>query len=265
MNPPDPTLMLALVVALVLMLPLMAAWRRRGPRSTPRRAPDSAMSDRFEPQAVRVMTTAERQAHALLQKALPNAMVLAQVPFTRFLKVNGSQQIWLQQAAGLSADLLLCDACTRVLAVVDVRSARISEGSRKRHERKARLLKAAGIRLLCWQEDALPDVAMIRSQLAASHPTSTASATADLLHHEHVAHGVEARAVDPGGRSPGDGRRRLRRGSDGAGAQRAVRRTGARSAAAVASLRPWSISRAARAQTRAHPRSADPRASRPRR
>lgn len=177
MNPPDPTLMLALVVALVLMLPLMAAWRRRGPRSTPRRAPDSAMSDRFEPQAVRVMTTAERQAHALLQKALPNAMVLAQVPFTRFLKVNGSQQIWLQQAAGLSADLLLCDACTRVLAVVDVRSARISEGSRKRHERKARLLKAAGIRLLCWQEDALPDVAMIRSQLAASHPTSTATAT----------------------------------------------------------------------------------------
>ena len=191
------------------------------------------------------MTTAERQAHALLQKALPNAMVLAQVPFTRFLKVNGSPADLA--AAGRRPERR--PAAVRCLhpraGGGGCEAPASAKAAAKRHERKARLLKAAGIRLLCWQEDALPDVAMIRSQLAASHPTSTVSATpsqpSTLSRPAPLIPVAEALEMADDDYAEGDG----------TGAQRAVRRTGARSAAAVASL---SLGRSVEQQARANSR-----------
>ena len=45
-----------------------------------------------------------------------------------------------------------------VLAVIDVRAAQETERSRKRHERMARVLKAAGIHVHVWREGELPSV-----------------------------------------------------------------------------------------------------------
>ncbi len=161
----EPSSALALVAALLLMLTLRAAVvRRRNAGRRPQRAPDSSLP-RFVPQAVRVLTVAERRAHTLLRQALPGYLVLAQVPVTRFLRVDTQQSEWLQLANGLSVDMLVCDSGSRVLAVVDVRSARSSDGSRRRHDKMNRLLKAAGIKVLSWNEDALPDVTMIRNQI----------------------------------------------------------------------------------------------------
>lgn len=164
MLPVDPSAALALATALVLLLSLLAARRRRPPPASARRdAPDTLQT--FAPQPARVLTVAERQAHTLLRQAMPGYLVLAQVPLSRFLSVPARQGEWLQRVSGLSADLLLCDSASRVLAVIDVRPLRLSDNSRRRHERMTSLLRKAGIKVLSWQEDALPDVTTDRGQL----------------------------------------------------------------------------------------------------
>ncbi len=165
MLPVDPTAVLAIAAILVLVLSFVAGRRRRPvARPSSRREAQDAAAE-FTPQAARVLTVAERQAHTLLRQAMPGYLVLAQVPLSRFLGVPAKQSEWLQAIAGLSADLLLCDSGSRVLAVIDVRPARLSENSKRRHERMTTLLRKAGIKVLSWQAEALPDVALARHQL----------------------------------------------------------------------------------------------------
>lgn len=163
MLPVDSSSALALAAALLLALPLVASRRRRN-HGRSRRAPETT-TPKFSPQAVRVLTVAERQAHTLLRQAMPGYLVLAQVPLSRFLRVDSRHTQWVQQVSGMSADLLLCDSGSRVLVVVDLKSASPTENITKRHERMARLLRAAGIRVVSWPDYALPDVAAIRAQL----------------------------------------------------------------------------------------------------
>jgi hypothetical protein len=66
----------------------------------------------------------------------------------------------------LSADLLLCDAGSRVLAVIDIRATQESERGRRRHERMARVLRAAGIQVFTWREGDLPAASEVRSVLS---------------------------------------------------------------------------------------------------
>ncbi len=161
---PSSPVVLALVAALLLLWPLIARQRKR--KATRRKALGAdSTSLRFAAQAVRVLSVAEREAHTLLCQAMPGYLVLAQVPVTRFLRVETNHAQWVQQAMGLSADLLLCNSGSRVLAVVSVRSAKASENSRRRQDKLTRLLKAANVRVLSWNEDALPDMATIRTQL----------------------------------------------------------------------------------------------------
>jgi Protein of unknown function (DUF2726) len=91
------------------------------------------------------------------------------VPLSRFLRVptRHSYTDWLQRVGSLSADLLLCDSGSRVLAVIDIRSPQETDRSRRRHERLARVLKAAGIRVYTWREGELPTLADIRNGISA--------------------------------------------------------------------------------------------------
>jgi len=159
----DSSSALALAAALLLMLPLLVARRRRG--VTHRNRSADTTTPKFSPQAVRVLTVAERQAHTLLRQAMPGYLVLAQVPVSRFLRVDSRHTQWVQLVNGMSADLLLCDSGSRVMVVVDLQAAHPSENSRRRHEKMARLLKAAGIKVVSWPDHALPDVQTIRAQL----------------------------------------------------------------------------------------------------
>jgi hypothetical protein len=155
------------IFAALLLLPLLLIWRRRQAR-TPRAAdPRREALDTVQawpPEAARVLTIDERQAYDLLRSALPGFLVLAQVPLSRFLRVptRHSYTDWMQRVGGLSADLLVCDAGSRVLAVIDIRPADQTERSRRRHERMVRVLEAAGILVQTWREGKLPNVADVR-------------------------------------------------------------------------------------------------------
>jgi Protein of unknown function (DUF2726) len=143
--------------------------RRGGP------SPRTDSADRLDtvggwpPQATRILTSPERLAHDVLLRALPEYLVLAQVPLARFLKVptRNSYVEWLRRLGNQCADLVVCDKATQVIAVVDVQAPteRASERARKRLNRMARVLKAAGIPLHVWTEGSLPSVEAARSTL----------------------------------------------------------------------------------------------------
>jgi Protein of unknown function (DUF2726) len=118
----------------------------------------------WPPQAVRVMTLGERQAYEVLKRALPGHVILSQVPLSRFISVptRNPYQLWLQRAGRLAVDLLVCDYSSRAVAAVEVRTADESKRSAKRHQRLVEVLRAAGIQVLEWDEDALPEVVNAR-------------------------------------------------------------------------------------------------------
>lgn len=138
----------------------------------------------WEPMATRVLTTAERDAYIVLRKALPDHIILAQVPLARFIKVptRNSYSEWLRRAGSLCADLVVCDAASQVIAVVEVRQpvSREKERSLRRHNRMDRVLTAARIPVHVWLEGALPGPAIAREAvLGAAASTVTHSKELD--------------------------------------------------------------------------------------
>ena len=165
----DPKLIwIALGVAVLVLLGWLLSRRRVAGKS-------DASNDRLDtvtgwpPKATRILTTPERLAHDVLVRALPEYMILAQVPLARFLKVptRNSYSEWLRRLGSQCADLVICDKASQVIAVVDVQAPadQASERARKRLNRMARVLKSAEIPLHVWTEGALPGVDAARATL----------------------------------------------------------------------------------------------------
>ena len=158
-----------LALGLVIIVPLLAWWWLR--RRTD--SPDEKEVDRIDtligwpPQATRVLTTQERIAFGTLVRALPEYMILAQVPLSRFLDVpkRNSYADWLRRLGYQCADFVVCDMAAQVVAVIEVKAPQSSERARKRLARMARTLKAAKIPLQTWTENALPSVEAVRASL----------------------------------------------------------------------------------------------------
>ena len=161
------SLWLGLAVVLILVL-LGWWWRRRNEGS----AKANAEVDRIDtligwpPEATRVLDHRERAAFGLLVRALPDHIVLAQVPISRFLSVpkRNSYADWLRRLGYQCVDFAVCDVNAQVVAVVELQPApgRASEQSVRRQERMARTLKAAKIPLHVWPEQLLPTLDAVR-------------------------------------------------------------------------------------------------------
>jgi len=146
---------------------------RARPRSKPRAKPlsdeqlDTLMD--WQPVATRVLTSTERDACHVLRKALPEHMVLAQVPVARFIKVptRNAYSEWLRRVGSLCADLVVCDMNSQVIAVVEVRQplSRENERAQRRHARMDRVLRGAQIPVHVWLEGALPGPAVAREAI----------------------------------------------------------------------------------------------------
>ena len=123
----------------------------------------------WAPQATRLLTHRHLRGYELLRQATPELHIFAQVPLARFVRVptRNSYAEWLRRVGGACADLLVCDRASNVLAVVEVRAAidGVSANARKRQQRVERVLKAAGIPLLVWDESHLPAPHEVRRTL----------------------------------------------------------------------------------------------------
>ena len=165
----SPIATLALPAAALLLLSWLALRSRLRQNSRRGAAARDALDTvaGWPPEASRVLTINERQAYDLLRRAMPGFLVLAQVPLSRFIKVPSRHSYveWLGRVGSLSADLMLCDSGSRVLAVIDVRAQQESDRGRRRHERMARVLRAAGIHVFTWREGELPSPVEVRNAL----------------------------------------------------------------------------------------------------
>lgn len=193
----DPTFIAALAISALLVSLLFA--RRRGTGAAKKRSSTAESLDTIQawtPQAVRVMTSAEREAYELLRKAVPGQLVLAQVPLARFISVptRHSYSDWLTRVGRLSVDLLVCDHSSRVVLAIDVRTPNESDRAQQRHARMAEVLRAAGIRVVHWRADALPSVNDVRAQVAELSPRA---AGPDSVAPEPLAIGPNGRRVLP--------------------------------------------------------------------
>jgi hypothetical protein len=135
----------------------------------------------WPPEATRVMTMRHRRAFDLLRRAVPECMVLAQVPLARFLRVPTrlSYVEWLRRIGHVCIDLVICDPASNVIAVIEVREADKVENdkARKRRMRVERVLRAAGIPLHVWSEAWLPDPLAVRRLLVPSETSEPLAET----------------------------------------------------------------------------------------
>jgi hypothetical protein len=161
-----------IAIAAVLVLGLLWWRQQQGPKvaDEPSRAPKQDALDTvaaWPPEATRVLSGHERDAHQALIAALPECLVLAQVPLARFIKVprRHSYTEWLTRAGHLCADLLVCDRSSQALAAVVIRSRQDSERGAKRNERIKKVLNAAKLKVLFWNEGVIPDADTIRNAL----------------------------------------------------------------------------------------------------
>ncbi len=164
---------------LAALLLIVWGWRQR------RAAGDdtAGAGDRIDtligwpPQATRVLNHPERAAFALLVRALPDYMILAQVPLSRFLNVpkRHSYADWLRRLGYQCVDFAVCDMNAQVVAVIELQppTPRVTERARKRLARMARTLKAAKIPLQVWAEQSLPTAESVRELIVPRPPVQT--------------------------------------------------------------------------------------------
>lgn len=206
---------IALGSALVAVVGLLALRREKPAQAINRRVEQLDTVDAWPPEPMRVLNRAERQAYLLLNEALPECLILAQVPLARFLKVplRNSQAEWMRRVGYLCVDMLVCDQEAGVLAVVTIQanSSPPSARRRQRMERIQRVLDRAGIEQQVWSAQAMPTMREIREmmgldpnipQLSQFAPTEPPPITKPALLAEpmpsHLAAGVpRRRATDP--------------------------------------------------------------------
>ena len=123
------TLQIALIGVVIVLL-LAWLWLRQresgGTGGNSRKAEKAA--DRIDtvtgwpPQATRVLSTQERLAFSTLVRALPEYMVLAQVPLSRFINVpkRNSYADWLRRIGYQSVDFVICDMSAQVVVVIEL-------------------------------------------------------------------------------------------------------------------------------------------------
>ena len=166
-------LLLALVVVLVAGAGVVLARRGRAASLDDAQAIRERERDNLDtvaawpPEVTRLLTAGERAAHETLVKALPECMVFSQVPLARFVRVprRHSYADWLSRVGHLSADFLICDRASLVIGAVSLQSAQETEGASRRRARMARVMKAAGIKVFVWREQAIPTAQAARDQI----------------------------------------------------------------------------------------------------
>lgn len=115
------------------------------------------------------LTEPEQVLYHRLCRALPEHMVLAQVGLSRFLAVRRGHdaRAWFNRINRMSVDYLVCTKDASVVAAIELDDDSHRAPDRAAADEKKELaLKAAGVRLLRWRVDALPDEAAIQAALA---------------------------------------------------------------------------------------------------
>jgi very-short-patch-repair endonuclease len=116
--------------------------------------------------AQKPLTRVEQVLYYRLVQTLPEMVVLAQVPLTRFLRVHKGKtwSEWHNRISQKSIDFLICERDFTIVAAIELDDGSHDGVARvKADTTKNRALTAAGVTLLRWRTHALPDIETIRT------------------------------------------------------------------------------------------------------
>lgn len=126
-----------------------------------------------------VLTVPEQALHRRLRAALPDLAVFAQVQVSRVLRVDESRAdavSWRNRVSQLSFDFLVCSPDGDPLLAIELDDSSHDRPSRRKtDQKKDRACRDAGLALVRWRVNAMPDVNRIRKALpeTASHPVGS--------------------------------------------------------------------------------------------
>jgi hypothetical protein len=125
-----------------------------------------------------VLSQPEQVLYGRLVQALPQNLVFAQVQLSRFLDVRRgvSRQGWFNRISQLSADFLILNRDTNVVAAIELDEASHGHPSRRDADaRKTHALRSASVKLIRWHVKSLPDEEAIRAAVAGAAATGRLS------------------------------------------------------------------------------------------
>lgn len=108
----------------------------------------------------------EQVLYFRLVQALPDHIVLAQVQLSRLLgvKKGNNYQAWFNRINRMSADFVVCNKDSSIVAVIELDDASHQKEDRQAADaKKDKALSSAGIRIIRWQSKAIPDVGAIQA------------------------------------------------------------------------------------------------------
>lgn len=121
--------------------------------------------------AKKPLSQPEQILYFRLVQALPEHIVLAQVQLSRLLgvKKGNNYQAWFNRINRMSADFVVCNKDSSIVAVIELDDATHQREDRLAADaKKDRALSSADIRVIRWQVKAIPDIATIQSFLMSS-------------------------------------------------------------------------------------------------
>jgi very-short-patch-repair endonuclease len=136
--------------------------------------------------AKKPLTVPEQILYFRLLKALPDQIVLAQVQLSRMLgvKKGSDYQRWFNRINQMSADFVICTKDATIVAVIELDdSSHRNDRRRTTDEKKGRALGAAGIKVVRWHVQELPDSAAIRSTVLTDVSVNPESQLTALVRH----------------------------------------------------------------------------------
>ena len=148
-------LLLVVVVAVVVFLAFLKAKGQGG------------IGDEAWPfYAKKPLSQPEQVLYFRLVQALPEHIILAQVQLSRLLgvKKGNNYQAWFNRINRMSADFVVCNKDSSIVAVIELDDATHQKEDRQAADaKKDKALASANVRVIRWQAKAIPDVANIQS------------------------------------------------------------------------------------------------------
>ncbi|HUW28442.1 MAG TPA: DUF2726 domain-containing protein [Sulfuriferula sp.] len=126
------------------------------------------------------LSAPEQILYFRLVKALPDHIVLGQVQLSRLLgvKKGNNAQAWLNRINRMSADFVVCNKDSSIVAVIELDDATHNGEKRQQADaKKDKALAAASIPIHRWQAKAIPDDAQIKATFL-SKPVASAAMSA---------------------------------------------------------------------------------------
>lgn len=166
---------MATTYTLIAIAAIIAAFLlsgRRQPRQTAEQAPRTVRGDDLAVwpfEQMPFMTDSEVRFFALLQEAMPEHFIFAQVQLSRLIQATDPQDaaFWFNRICRMSADYVLVDRDAQtVIAVIELDDWTHDKPERKRaDQKKTKAIESAGLPLIRFDGRRMPSATQLRHEI----------------------------------------------------------------------------------------------------